>query len=239
MGISARKIQILFKKDFKDILKNISISISMIIPLFFAVLYKYLFSDIPMPRAYLLMLVLALNLTMTAVMIPATSIAEEREKNTLRTLALSNVSGFEFCMAKMLVTSFFLLVTNVIIFLLMGEAVRYLPAFIVITVIGAVPLIVLGAAVGLAARDQMTAGVYEIPLMLVFLFPTIFSDMNSVAEKIADLTPCNTVVELVLLLTDGNFLSKETLFPTMVTLAWIVVAIGIFIWLFRRKGVDN
>ena len=60
-----------------------------------------------------------------------------------------------------------------------------------------------------------------------------------VAEKIADLTPCNTVVEMVLILTDGNFLSKETLFPAAVTLAWIVVSIGIFIWLFRRKGVDN
>ena len=40
MGISARKIQILFKKDFNDILKNISRAISMIIPLFFAVLYN-------------------------------------------------------------------------------------------------------------------------------------------------------------------------------------------------------
>lgn len=239
MGLTARKISILYKKDFKDILKNISISISMIIPVFFAILYQYLFSDLLLPETYLLTLVLALNLTMAAVMIPATSIAEEKEKNTLRTLMLSNVNGFEFCMSKMLVSSTFLLITNVIIFLILRQNPVYLPGFILITVIGAIPLIVLGAAVGLAARDQMTAGVYEIPLMLVFLFPTIFAGMNSVAQKIADFTPCNTAVEAVINLVQGDFFTKDTLFAGCVSIAWIILSIALFVYLFKRKGVDN
>ncbi len=192
-----------------------------------------------MPEGYLLTLILALNLTMGAVMIPATSIAEEKEKHTLRTLMLSNVSGFEFCMSKMLVTSAFMLITNIIIFLLLGVDAAILPGFIIVTVIGAIPLIILGAVVGLAARDQMTAGVYEIPLMLVFLLPTIFSQINKTAEIIAKATPCNAVVELVMNLVKGQLLTKDSLLYFVVALIWIVIAIGVFVLLFKRKGVDN
>lgn len=239
MDVSVRKIGVLFKKDFLDILKNISISISCIMPVFFAILYKYLFSDMGIPEGYLLTLILALNLTMGAVMIPATSIAEEKEKHTLRTLMLSNVSGFEFCMSKMLVTSVFMIITNIIIFLLLGVELSVLPPFLLVTVIGSVPVIVLGAVVGLAARDQMTAGVYEIPLMLVFLLPTIFSQMNHTAEIIAKVTPCNAVVELVANVVNKQLFSSDSAFYFVVVLIWIVAAVGLFIVLFRRKGFDN
>lgn len=239
MDVSMRKIGVLYKKDFMDILKNISISISCVIPVFFAVLYKYLFSELPMPEGYLLSLILALNLTMGAVMIPATSIAEEKEKHTLRTLMLSNVSGLEFCVSKLLVTSSFMLITNLLIFFIMSVKIAWLPAFIVITVVCAFPVIVLGAVVGLAARDQMTAGVYEIPLMLVFLLPTIFADLNQVAGIIADFTPCHAMVQIVSNLTTGELASTDTILAAVVVIAWIIVAVVAFVALFKRKGVDN
>lgn len=239
MDISIRKIRVLYQKDFLDMIKNISIVISALLPLFFAVLYKYLLGNLGILEDYLLSLILSMNLTMTAVMLPATSIAEEKEKHTLRTLMLSNVSGFEFCMSKMLATGTFMLITNILIYVIVGMDWIYLPAFTAAAAVGAVPLIVLGAAVGLAARDQMTAGVYEVPLMLLFLLPSIFFGMNPVTEVIGKITPCSAVVQLISQITGGTWLSKDTLFYSLVILIWIILSIGIFVLLFRKKGVDN
>lgn len=239
MEISTRKIMILYRKDITDILKNISISISCIMPLFFAILYRYLFTDLPLPQGYLLTLILALNLTMTAVIIPATSIAEEKEKHTLRTLMLSNINGFEFCMSKMLTTSTLLLITNVLIFFILSVSPIHIPALILATVVGSLPMILLGAVIGLAARDQMTAGVYEVPLMLIFLLPSVFASISSIAELIARVTPCDALIQVVLKITEGQFVSKDTFLSIVVILIWILISLTIFVLLFKKKGTDN
>lgn len=239
MEISTRKIMILYRKDILDILKNISISISCIMPLFFAILYRYMFTDLPLPEGYLLTLILALNLTMTAVIIPATSIAEEKEKHTLRTLMLSNISGLEFCMSKMLTTSSLLLITNILIFFILDVSPVHIPALILATLVGSLPMILLGAVIGLAARDQMTAGVYEVPLMLIFLLPSIFAAISSTAEFIARITPCNALIQVVLKITEEQFVSKDTFLSIAVILIWILIASTIFILLFKKKGTDN
>ena len=63
--------------------------------------------------------------------------------------------------------------------------------------------------------------------------------MNKVAGIIADFTPCHAMVRIVSSLTAGELASKETLFAAVVVIAWIVIAVVVFVALFRKKGVDN
>lgn len=239
MDISMRKIGVLFRKDFTDFFKNMAVFVSCIIPVIFAVVYKYMLADMGVGALYLMNMILGLNLAMISVMLTATTIAEEKEKFTLRTLMLSNVSGVEVFTSKMLVTSLIMLISNTLIFLISGVEIGLLPLYIVITVIGGIPLILLGASVGILARDQMNAGVYEVPVMLLFVLPTVFSGINSTVDKIAAFTPCQPTLDLVFRLQTGKLASGESLMNAAVILAWIVIAAIILILLYRKRGTDN
>lgn len=127
MDISMRKIGVLFKKDFTDFFKNMAVFVSCIIPVIFAVVYKYMLADMGVGALYLMNMILGLNLAMISVMLTATTIAEEKEKFTLRTLMLSNVSGVEVFTSKMLVTSLIMLISNTLIFLISGVEIGLLP----------------------------------------------------------------------------------------------------------------
>lgn len=239
MDVSMRKIGVLFKKDFVDFFKNMAIFISCIVPVGFAVIYKYVLADMGLGTLYLMNMILGLNLTMISVMVPATTIAEEKEKFTLRTLMLSNVSGAEVFTAKMLVTSVIMLISNTLIFFISGVALGLLPLFLVITVIGGIPLILLGAAVGILSRDQMNAGVYEIPVMLLFMLPTVFNGLNSTIDKIAAFTPCQPTLDLVYALQKKQLVSADSLVSVAAICAWIVIASIILVLLYRKRGKDN
>lgn len=244
MGISIHKIGVLFKKDFNDFFKNMAVFVSSIIPVCFAFLYRFVIpvdmgADSGVLISMFLNMILCLNIAMVAVMIPATTIAEEKEKFTLRTLMLSNVKGAEVFTAKLLVTSLLLLITNVIIFLVFGADLSLLPMFIVIVVVGAIAPTLLGMIVGILARDQMNAGVYEIPVMLLLMLPAIFSNMNNTMAKIAAFTPCQPVIQLFTNLQNGELLSGDSLLRAITIVVWIIGASVALIFLYKKRGVDN
>ncbi|MCQ4636705.1 ABC transporter permease [Anaerovorax odorimutans] len=234
-----RKIRILFKKDFIDFFKNMAVFVSCIIPIAFAVIYKYILADFGIGALYLINMILGLNLAMISVMIPATTIAEEKEKFTMRTLMLSNVSGVEIFTAKILVTSVIMLISNTVIFFISGVDAKLLPMFIVITVIGGIPLILLGGSVGILARDQMNAGVYEVPVMMLFLLPSVFNGLNKTVDAVAAFTPCQPTLDLVYALQKGTLLSSDSLIRAATVLGWIVIASIILMVLYRKRGTDN
>ena len=55
MDVSMRKIGVLFKKDFVDFFKNMAIFISCIVPVGFAVIYKYVLADMGLGTLYLML----------------------------------------------------------------------------------------------------------------------------------------------------------------------------------------
>ena len=242
MKISMKKVSVLTKKDLKDFVKNPSMFLSCLLPLFFIILYGSI--DMPMPEngdrsMFLLNMGVLLSTTMCGSMITSTSISEEKEKFTLRTLMLSNISAGEFFLAKIIMGFAITTISNLLIFFFSGTALAQLPMFFLCSLLGSACMIMFSGVYGVMARDQMTCGVYQIPLMLLFMLPTMLGEMNSVLAAIAKVTPLNAMLRLYYLGSDGQLLSATALAQLGIMAVWILISAVLFSYVYKKKGVDN
>ena len=113
-----------------------------------------------------------------------------------------------------------------------------LGAYLALGVAGALPVILFSLVLGLASRDQMTAGVYSVPVLLVTLVP-MFGMANESVAKVAHWMPMGGVYDLIGLAVQGNLVSQEAFAPLAVTAVWIVAGAVVFAALFRRLARDN
>ena len=98
--------------------------------------------------------------------------------------------------------------------------------------------ILFSLVLGLAARDQMTAGFYSVPVLLVALVP-MFGMADENLARIASLTPLGGIYDLMGMAVDGTLISSEALSPLAVTVAWIAAGCILFAALFKRVSRDN
>lgn len=235
------KISALLSKDMRDNLKNPQLMVMVLLPVVFVSIYRFMdFGGEHLGRDYLMLL----GVVMTGVMVPisflSTSIAEEKEKNTLRTLMLSNVTGGQFLLSKGLMALLLTLVVDTAVFFICNAPVKMLPAYLLCAAIGSLGLIFLGAVVGLLSKDQMSTGIVSAPLMILLLMPTVFSSMNSFFAAAAKFVPTTVLVDLLLLSTDGIALTEPVMLKNLLAaLAWGVGLGVVCLVVYRRDRLDR
>jgi ABC-2 type transport system permease protein len=240
MSISMRKFKALFKKDLVDFMKNPALSVSVLLPIAFVVLYKFVVSpnldskDLP---AFLLNLGMLMNSSMCGVLIVSTSVAEEKEKFTLRTLMLSNVSAMEFFLSKIMLAMAATLAGNVVIFFLAGEAVSHFPVYLLATILGTGCVIMISAVIGLVSRDQTSCSLLQIPVMLLFLIPPAMA-ANAVLQMMARLTPLGAMLHIYYNIIQGR-VGGKTVLAFAVIIAWLAGAAVAFKYFYKKKNIDN
>lgn len=242
MNISIKKISILVKRDFKDFFKNPAIFITILVPLFFVFLYKFLFGH-ALDKESLTNLVLhfgiCMNCAMCSVIIPSTSIAEEKEKFTLRTLMLSNVNSMEFLTSKILLGFLVTMVGNILVFLLSGSPMSGFVVFLIASILGSLSLNLISAILGVLSRDQASASVLQIPVMLIILIPTMLGNMNAVLHAIGKFTPIQAMMDIYYHGVEGLFFTSNVLINFIILLIWIVLSVALFTWAYKKRGMDN
>ncbi len=175
MGFSMRRVNALFKKELKDVLKNTNIFIMVLLPLVICFLYSKVFGSVSgkldgkSSSLFVLDLSVNMNLILVSAFVIAMLIAEEKEKNTLRTLMLSAVTPLEFFAGKALLTLFMTIVTNTIMFFILSIELRHLPLFLGATTLCSFCMIAFGALIGILAKNQMATGALGMPLYFGFL----------------------------------------------------------------------
>lgn len=242
MNMSIKKIGILVRRDFKDFFKNPAVFITILIPLFFVFLYKFLFINIfdkENLTTFVLLFGVAMNCSMCAIIIPSTSIAEEKEKFTLRTLMLSNISSMEFLTSKILLGFLVTMVGNVLVFLLAGSSMNGLVVFLIASMLGSLSLNLISAVLGVVSRDQASASVLQIPIMLLILLPSMLGNMNEVLHKIGRFTPIQAMMDIYYDGVEGLFFTSDVLINFIVLLIWIVLSVVLFTWAYKKRGLDN
>lgn len=232
MSIQWNKVGALFRKDLKDALKNPQCLILIALPLLMVLLYTNLsFGDEGMPTAFVFSFGLLMNLSILPVTFMSMMIAEEKEKFTLRTLMLSNVSAGDFLIAKALVILLVAQCSNAIIYAItMPEGItlaRYIPA----TTFTILSLLLFGALVGILSKNQMSTGLFAAPAMLLFLLPPTLSEVSEAMAAIAKFTPTQAMMQM--LEGAGSFS-----FNICVLLAWTVLGAALFGLAYRRKRLD-
>ena len=146
-----RVLRTLFVKDIVDMFKNPNVLLMLALPLIFIVIYQFV--DLGMSPAYLLMLGVMMNLCLTPLSVLGMMIAEEKEKNTMRTLMLCNVTGGEFLAAKTLAVLAGTLLVDTVLFFLTGFGPAQLPVFLLVCTAGSITMLLLGGLTGIVCRD--------------------------------------------------------------------------------------
>lgn len=229
----------LFKKDMKDCLRNPGLSIMLLLPPVFGLIFRFV-TVIEFPREMTLMMLTVMAQTMIPLSFLAAIIAEEKEKNTLRTLMLSGVTGAEFLASKMLVVWVFLLVVNVVDFVLVGYSFAELPVFLLLTALTSVCMMMIGAAIGILCRDQSSTSVMSVPLMMLLLLPSTMGMASPLLANIAKVSPLEHMMQLFFAWQAGEgLLSAPVLKGAAVILAWTVAGVAVYLLAYKRKRLDG
>lgn len=238
MNINFTHIFSLIELKFKLIFKNLNLMVVPLLSIILVVLMKEILPTVDKnaQQYYIIELGLGFNMVLGGIMMGAYPISEEKEKNTLRTLKTSGITGGEFFLGSSIPPFIILLLTNIILFFLsnVNNISKFFIPYIIFSCLSLFISILLGFIIGIIAKNQTSAGIIAlIPSLFLLLIPT-FSEFNSGVEKVNDWLFTTPIFSL-LKNTEFNVLSKQNLF---IYLIWIVVLFLIFINLYKKNGFD-
>lgn len=231
------KVKALFKLGIEDLFKNMNVFIYVLMPLGFALLYSNIGGG---SAESLFALCVLLNIAMVPVALMGTVIAEEKEKNTLRTLMLNDVKGSEILFAKAIICMLFVLVNDILMYFIFGLPMSSFLVYQGITLLVGLAVIFFGAFVGLLAKNQMSAGLLSLPFMVLFMAPMFVAMFgNDLATKISSLLPTDAMMTILTKVSENSVSLSSVGIPLIVIIAWFVLSIIFFNIAYKKVGVDN
>lgn len=233
--MKVKTIKTLMKKDCKSCISNKNILLMLAMPILFCVLYGYVLGD----SEGILQMCAIFSISMTPTTVLTMMIAEEKEKNTLRSLMLADVKGWEFLFSKLVVCMALTLIDAIIVFVLAEGEGRLLPVYLIAVFVSTCSLLFLGAVCGLLSKDQTSAGTMGSPLFMLVMIPPLFANMNGTIKKIAVFIPTTSFQTMFNSYVEGESLfGHENVIAMLVCVVWIVAGFCIFNIFYKRKGID-
>lgn len=161
-------------------------------------------------------------------------ISEEKEKNTLRVLLMSNVKPMEYLLG----VGIYIWAVCMIgagVFSICGKYKgSTLCAFMLILAVGILVSILIGAAIGTWSKNQMMATSVTVPVMMVVSFLPMLSMFNTSIEKLSKLTYSGQIHTLI-----GNVenlkISTENVLVICINMGIAVLG---FWFSYRRSGLE-
>lgn len=175
----------IFKKQIKDTFKNKTVLIQFIMfPLLTLIMNRAVAID-GMPKNFFVNLFATMYIGMAPLTSIAAVIAEEKEKNTLRVLLMSNVKPWEYLLGIGSYIWFACMLGAAIICATGGFGFRESLGFMTVMAIGILTSLLMGAAIGTWSKTQMMATSIAVPVMMIFSFMPMLSMFNTTIAKIA------------------------------------------------------
>ena len=229
-----RNICAVFLKQINETFKNKTILIQFVLFPAFALIMENAIKLQDMPEHFFVKLFAVMFVGMAPLTCMSSILSEEKEKNTLRALLMSNVKPVQYLLG---VGSYLWLMcmAGSVVFALCGQyRGKELVAFLLIMAAGILLSILVGAAIGVFSRNQMTATSITIPVMMVFSFLPMIATFN---EKIAKLAKITYSQQISMLINNINDVTIE-MENVVILLANMLVAIVLFLLAFYRKGLE-
>ena len=232
MSVQAYKIKALMKKDVKDIRRNSSAVLMATLSMFFTLLYRFLnLGGEQLPAEFVLSTGVLMNISMLPLSVIAMLIAEEKEKNTLRTLMLNNVSAGEFLISKAAIVLLIAEVVNTLCYLFAQATIPFV-TFLSVTVLACVCMLFFGATIGIISKNQMSTGVITAPMTMLMLLPAILGMVDEGIASVARFTPTFSMLQLL-------FGQGSAVFSLLMIIGWTAAAGVLFSVIYARKRLDS
>ncbi|GCF93378.1 hypothetical protein NRIC_12690 [Enterococcus florum] len=247
MRVSMKKVVVLTRFKWKELLRNKTFLItSSMVPLMTLVM-RFLYLNIldgeqmpPMMLGMVLNLGLLMNLTTVSMMMPATMLAKDKEKNTLRTLMTSSVNGGEYFISSVLPSFAVSFVINQLILVLSGIDLKTvnLGLYLIVTTIACLTSCVLGMLIGLFAKNQMSSSNLCTGFILVLMLIPMFGSLASGLKSISGFIYTGIVGNLVTSFVNGEQ-QGMTFVNWLVLLVELVFISILFLVNYRKNGFER
>jgi len=220
-----KNIVAIFKKQMKDTLKNKTVFIQFIMFPFMVIIMNNTISIDDMPADFFVNLFATMYIGMAPLTSMAAIISEEKEKNTLRVLMMSNVKPWEYLIGLGSYIWFICILGSVIFCIEGAYQGKEAASFLTVMAIGILTSLLVGAGIGTWSKNQMMATSITIPVMMIFSFLPMLSMFNNTISKVAKFTYSEQISLMI-----GQI---ETLQVDFMNIAVIAVNILIALFLFN------
>lgn len=238
MTFSMRRFRAMVKKEWKDAIRNPQILLNAGMPILLAVLFRQKEAD-PNEPAFLSIPIL-IAISITGAFVQANMIAEEKEKNTLRSLMLSPASKLEILAGKSATTTLFALIVSTACLVISGVPNVNFAYLIILAVLLLLIFMALGTVIGLIARTASESSIVGLPLLLFFIFGPIFVpdlDMPALMNIINFLPSQQFVMAITELLQDGGL--PQIGGNLLNLILWTVLSGALCLLIYGKKRFDR
>lgn len=178
-------IRAILWKSLKDTIKNKTILIQFLMFPCLTIVMENAISIEGMPEQFFVNLFSTMYIGMAPLTSVASIISEEKEKNTLRVLQMSNVKAFEYLVSNAIYVVTVCMLGSLVMGLAGGYKGRELLFYLLIMLVGHFTSMLVGAALGAASKNQMMATSLTVPVMMAFSFIPMLAMFNEAIMKIA------------------------------------------------------
>lgn len=225
-------ISTVFLKQAKETLKNKAILIHFVMFPILAIIMETTVKLDNMPEHFFVKLFAVMFVGMAPLACMSSVIAEEKEKNTLRVLMMSNVKPVQYLLGIGSYIWIMCMVGTVVFTLLGGYSGAETAEFILTMAAGIIISILVGAIIGIISKNQMAATSVTIPVMMIFSILPMLAMFNETIEKAAGFTYSQQISVLI----NNNF---EGMGDSLVVIGInFVVAAVLFFGAYFKKGME-
>lgn len=227
-----KNVLIIIKKEIKDTLKNRAVFMQFAIFPVLTLIMENAIDIKDMPELFFTKLFSIMFMGMAPLTSCAAIISEEKEKNTLRVLMMSDVKPWQYltgigiyvwticmCGAAVMSTAY------------KGKDVLF---YLFVMGVGFAISVVIGACIGIYSKNQMVATSLYMTVFMILSFIPMLALFNESIKKIAKIFYTQ---QIRMILDDMSF-DGLTLQGGIIVIVNITLAIMLFFLIFRKKGLE-
>lgn len=229
-----KNISVIFLKQLKDTLKNKAILIQFVMFPLMAVIMENTVKFEDMPEKFFVKLFSVMFVGMAPLTCISAIISEEKEKNTLRTLMMSNVNPLEYLCGIGGYVWLMCMAGTAVFAVCGGFTGVSLVKFVAVMATGVILSELIGGVIGIFSKNQMSATSVTVPVMMIFSFLPMLSMFNEKIEKVANLTYTQHLSVLINGLGTASIEAKNLLIPALN----LLIAAVLFVAAFKKRGME-
>lgn len=232
-----RNILVIIKKQLQDTFKNKTVLIQFLMFPILTIVMENAINIEGMEPLFFTKLFSTMFIGMAPLTATAGIIAEEKERDTLRVLMMANVKPWQYLIG---------IGTYVWIICMMGACVMSttipgqvertgaVVTYLIIMAVGFVISILAGAAVGVFAKNQMSATSITVSVMLILAFSPMLAMFNDKIEKVARMF----FTQQLKITLDELSLASVNAANAVIIAANAAVFTALFVYAYQRKGLE-
>ena len=229
-----RNISAVLLKQMKETLKNKTILIQFLMFPVMTIIMETAIKMEDMPEHYFAKIFAVMFVGMAPLSCLSAIISEEKEKDTLRALMMSNVKPFQYLIGVGFYV-WLMCMAGAAVFAVCGgyEGMDFC-VFMLIMSVGILLSSLTGAAIGVFSKNQMAATSVTVPVMMIFSFLPMLSMFNESIKNIARITYSQQMSILINGIGTVDIKAESTL---VIAVNFLVMAL-LFAVVFRKKGLE-